>query len=128
MSGGEAADVRPGRPGGHPVRATEIVPTPGLLLNRLVGTVRHKSHRADWSLSFTLDTASFSPYIIFLALQPRPQAKGEPAEWSSERTPFRGNRKRTLIYDPKWGRAMPGKKQGGGWVGDKERPAETKNP
>lgn len=76
MSGGEAVDVRPGQACGHPVRAAEIVPTPGLLLNRLVGTVRHKSfHRADWSLSFTLDTALL-PYIIFLALRPRPQAKG----------------------------------------------------
>lgn len=43
VSGGEAADVRPGRPGGHPVCATELAPSPGLLMNRLVGTVRHKS-------------------------------------------------------------------------------------
>lgn len=43
MSGGEPADRSPGRPGGRPVRATELAPTPRLLLDRLVGTVRHKS-------------------------------------------------------------------------------------
>ena len=76
---------------------------------------------ADWSLSFALDTASFSPYTIFLALRPQPQAKGEPAERSSGCTPSRANRKRTLIYHPKRGRAMPGKKQVGGvggWWGE----------
>ena len=43
MSGGEAADRSPGRPGGRPVRATELVPTPRLLLEWLARTVRHKS-------------------------------------------------------------------------------------
>lgn len=78
MSGGGAADRSPGRPGGRPVHATELVPTPRLLLDRLAGTVRHKSlPGADWSLSFALDTASFSPYTVFLALRPQPQAKGD---------------------------------------------------
>lgn len=110
----------PGGPDGCPVLPSEAELIPGHLwstcfLNRLLGIVRHQSlppgrlelHFRPGPLPSLTTSSSW-----LLCLGPGQKGSLLSCHLSAHRPWL--HRKRTLIYDPKRRRMMPGKKQGGG--------------